>query len=89
MSSEEEMQLWYTWKYSYKTIFDNVIREVSEQTGLSEGDFGILDRLDLHGDGQLRQQDLAKSMNWDKSRLSHHLTRMEKRNLLIRDPLKK
>ncbi len=26
-------------------------------------------------------------MNWDKSRLSHHLTRMEKRGLVIRSPL--
>ncbi len=26
-------------------------------------------------------------MDWDKSRLSHHLTRMEKRKLVVRKPL--
>lgn len=56
-------------------------------TGLSEGDFGILDRLDLYGKGKLRQQELADSMDWSKSRLSHHLTRMEKRGLVLREPL--
>ena len=86
--SEEEMQLWHKWKNTYKMIFGNVVKDMSEQTGLSEGDFGILDRLDLYGEGKLRQQELADLMDWDKSRLSHHLTRMEKRGLVIREPLK-
>jgi len=85
--SEEEMQLWYLWKGSFHRIFGRVIKDMSEHTGLSEGDYGILDRLDLLGDGSLRQQELADSMNWDKSRLSHHLTRMEKRGLVTRKPL--
>lgn len=87
MISEEEMQIWHIWKSSYKNIFGRVVKDMSEQTGLSEGDFGILDRLDLYGKGKLRQQELAVSMDWTKSRLSHHLTRMEKRGLVSREPL--
>ncbi|MGN7493838.1 MarR family winged helix-turn-helix transcriptional regulator [Paenibacillus sp. SAF-054] len=75
------------WKGTFQTIFGRVIKDTSESTGLSEGDYGILDRLDLFGEGSLRQQELADSMNWDKSRLSHHLTRMEKRGLVRRKPL--
>ncbi|MGG4495469.1 MarR family winged helix-turn-helix transcriptional regulator [Brevibacillus reuszeri] len=85
--SEDEMRIWNMWKGSFKRIFGRVVKELSEHTGLSEGDFGILDRLVQFGDGKLRQQELADSMNWDKSRLSHHLTRMEKRGLVIRSPL--
>lgn len=85
--NEDEMRIWNIWKGSYKRIFGRVIKELSERTGLSEGDFGILDRLIQFGDGKLRQQELADSMNWDKSRLSHHLTRMEKRGLVKRGPL--
>lgn len=85
--NEDEMRIWNMWKGSYKRIFGRVIKELSERTGLSEGDFGILDRLIQFGDGKLRQQELADSMNWDKSRLSHHLTRMEKRGLVKRGPL--
>ncbi|MBN2980721.1 MarR family transcriptional regulator [Cohnella algarum] len=85
--NEEEIQLWYKWKGSFHSIFGRVIKEMSDRTGLSEGDYGVLDRLDLLGDGSLRQQELAESMDWDKSRLSHHLTRMEKRRLVMRKPL--
>ncbi len=85
--SEQDMQLWYMWKGSYQRIFERVINELTEHTGLSEGDYGVLDRLDLLGNGCLRQQELADSMKWDKSRLSHHLTRMEKRGLVARKPL--
>lgn len=85
--NDEEIQLWYKWKGSFHSIFGRVIKEMSERTGLSEGDYGVLDRLDLLGNGCLRQQELAESMDWDKSRLSHHLTRMEKRSLVMRKPL--
>ncbi|WP_408892031.1 MarR family winged helix-turn-helix transcriptional regulator [Paenibacillus taichungensis] len=84
---EDEMRLWNTWKGSFKRVFGSVVKEMSEYTGLSEGDFGVLDRLVQFGDGKLRQQELADSMDWDKSRLSHHLTRMEKRGLVLRKPL--
>ncbi|MCA1040524.1 MarR family transcriptional regulator [Bacillus infantis] len=87
MISDEEMQLWHRWKGSYKNIFGRVVKDMTEKTGLSEGDFGILDRLDLYGKGKLRQQELADSMDWTKSRLSHHLTRMEKRGLVLREPI--
>ena len=36
------------------------------------------------GKGEMRQQDLARSMGWDKSRLSHQLTRMQERELVER-----
>ncbi|MBO7748729.1 MarR family transcriptional regulator [Paenibacillus sp. MWE-103] len=85
--NEEEMRIWHLWKGSFQSIFGRVIKEMSSHTGLSEGDYGVLDRLVLNGDGSLRQQELADSMDWDKSRLSHHLTRMEKRRLVARNPL--
>ncbi|UKS25955.1 MarR family transcriptional regulator [Paenibacillus sp. HWE-109] len=85
--NDEEMQIWNMWKGSFNRIFGRVVKEMSEHTGLSEGDFGVLDRLVQFGGGKLRQQELADSMDWDKSRLSHHLTRMEKRGLIRRKPL--
>ncbi|PQP81196.1 MarR family transcriptional regulator [Paenibacillus sp. PCH8] len=85
--NEEEMRIWHMWKGSFQTIFGRVVKDMSDHTGLSEGDFGVLDRLMLLGNGNLRQQELADSMDWDKSRLSHHLKRMEKRGLVIRKPL--
>src|SRR6185295_5870130 len=57
--------------------------KIARSTGLSDPDFGILTRLD-DADGSLRQQDLATSMGWHRSRLSHQLTRMEHRGLVVR-----
>ncbi|MCJ7840922.1 MarR family transcriptional regulator [Lederbergia sp. NSJ-179] len=81
------MRIWHMWKGTFQDIFGRVVKDMSEHTGLSDGDFGILDRLDLYGNGKLRQQELADSMDWTKSRLSHHLTRMERRDLVLRRPL--
>jgi DNA-binding MarR family transcriptional regulator len=85
--NDEEMRIWHLWKGTFHSIFGRVAKELSESTTLSEGDYGVLDRLVLFGEGRLRQQELADSMDWDKSRLSHHLTRMEKRGLVTRKPL--
>jgi DNA-binding MarR family transcriptional regulator len=80
--NEEEMRIWHMWK----GIFGSVVKDMSEH-GLSEGDFGVLDRLVLLGNGELRQQELGVSMDWSKSRLSRHLTRMEQRGLVLRKSL--
>ncbi len=85
--NEEELRIWYMWKGTFRRIWGRIAKDMAEQTGLSEGDYGILDRLELLGDGSLRQQELADSMEWDKSRLSHHLKRMEKRGLVLRKSL--
>ena len=85
--TSEELAVWHMWKSVYHTIYGRILKDVSEQTDLSEGDFDVLSRLVDLGNGVLRQQQLADSMKWDKSRLSHHLTRMEKRGLITRQPL--
>ena len=61
-----------------------VIEEVTAAaTGLSDPDVGILLRLDVVG-GSLRQSEIASALGWDRTRLSHQLTRMEDRGLLAR-----
>lgn len=59
--NEVEMRIWNMWKGYFKQIFGRVVKEMSEYTGLSEGDFGVLDRLVQFGNGKLRQQELAES----------------------------
>lgn len=61
-----------------------VSRDIEAATGLSGADFGILTRLDDLGGGRLSQAALQTSLGWEKSRLSHQLTRMEARMLVER-----
>ena len=63
---------------------ERVGRDITTATGLSGADFGVLSRLAALGKGEMRQQALAESLGWDKSRLSHHLTRMQQRELIER-----
>lgn len=80
----EEQRLWHAWKRATEHVRQRVGDDIKDATGLSDPDFGILTRLVELGSGELRQNDLAASMGWHRSRLSHQLTRMEERGLLHR-----
>ncbi|RDI45288.1 MarR family winged helix-turn-helix transcriptional regulator [Nocardia mexicana] len=54
--------------------------------GLSMSDYEILVALSAAPDGCLRAKELAAEICWDKSRLSKHLGRMDKRGLVARTP---
>ena len=60
-------------------------RELARETGLSEADFEILAHLaDAPGES-LRALALRCGLEWEKSRLSHQLRRMEQRGLIVRE----
>lgn len=82
--SDEEMKLWHAWKLAGEAVMARLARDLADEADLSGPDFGVLSRLVELGSGSLRQQELADSMRWDKSRLSHQLTRMEGRGLVQR-----
>ena len=79
----QERELWYLWKQAQEVVRTRVFADITAATGLSEQDVGILVRVDEVG-GSLRQSRLAASLGWDRSRLSHHITRMEGRGLVRR-----
>ena len=80
----DEIALWHAFKRVGEAVSAAVERDIVTASGLTGPEFGVLTRLVDLGDGRLRQQELATSMRWDKSRLSHQLTRMQKRDLVSR-----
>ncbi len=52
---------------------------------MSVPDYEVLVHLSEAPDGRMRSTDLIECTCWEKSRLSHHLTRMEKRGLITRE----
>src|ERR1700761_5129745 len=82
--SPQELRIWHAFKLMGEDVLERVGRDISDATGLSGPDFGVLSRLADLGKGEMRQQVLARSLGWDKSRLSHHLTRMQQRHLIER-----
>jgi DNA-binding MarR family transcriptional regulator len=56
-----------------------------QESGLSPGDYQVLLALKEADGARLRSSELAATIEWERSRLSHHLGRMEQRGLIRRD----
>ncbi|HEX3680872.1 MAG TPA: MarR family transcriptional regulator, partial [Galbitalea sp.] len=54
-------------------------------SGLSTGDYAVLLSLSEAPGHRVRSSELAAVIGWERSRLSHHLGRMEQRGLIRRD----
>ena len=82
--SPRELRVWHAFLLMGEDVLGRVGRDIAKATGLSGPEFGVLSRLAAIGNGEMRQQTLARVMTWDKSRLSHQLTRMQQRGLIER-----
>jgi DNA-binding MarR family transcriptional regulator len=82
--SPQELRLWHAFRLMHEDVLGRVGRDIAQAAGLSGPEFGVLSRLAGPGKGEMRQQVLARMMAWDKSRLSHQLTRMQERSLIER-----
>ncbi len=65
----QELRLWRAFQDMGEEVRGRVGRDISEATGFSGPEFGVLSRLVGLGYGEMRQQELAKVMKWEKSRL--------------------
>jgi DNA-binding MarR family transcriptional regulator len=59
-------------------------RDMQNRSGISIADFSVLVQLSEHLDARMRVLELARALGWEKSRLSHQLTRMQQRGLVER-----
>ena len=82
--SPQEFRVWHAFRLMHEDVLARVGRDITQATGLSGSEFSVLSRLAAPGKGAMRQQVLAGMMAWDKSRLSHQLTRMQERSLIER-----
>ncbi|GAA3272034.1 MarR family transcriptional regulator [Dactylosporangium vinaceum] len=68
-----------------KALLDlQISRELAGNQGLSEPDYDVLTSLSDAPERQIRLSEMADRMLWSKSRLSHHVTRMQQRGLVSR-----
>jgi DNA-binding MarR family transcriptional regulator len=59
--------------------------QLLQESSLSPADYQVLLALSEAAGRRLRSSELAASIDWERSRLSHHLGRMERRGLIRRD----
>src|ERR1700754_3905494 len=63
----------------------HLVLHLQREFGLSDSDFEILVNLSEAPTGRMRAYELGQATLWEKSRMSHHLGRMEKRGLIRRE----
>src|SRR2546428_8192133 len=56
-----------------------------QESSLSAADYQVLLPLREAEGGRMRSSELASTIDWERSRLSHHLKRMERRHLIRRE----
>jgi DNA-binding MarR family transcriptional regulator len=80
----EQWELWHAWMQAQRLLDRELDRGLQRDFGISKADFSVLMTLHRTPDGQLRVGELVSSLGWEKSRVSHQLTRMESRQLVER-----
>lgn len=82
---EREQSAWRGYRRMRRLLDLELARELMRDAGLSEPDYDVLSDLSETPDQRLRLSELADRMLWSRSRLSHHLTRMQQRGLVSRE----
>ncbi|HJC60330.1 MAG TPA: MarR family transcriptional regulator [Candidatus Dietzia intestinigallinarum] len=79
----EEAALWRTFLALERSIHLEIQRDLKTTSGLTEPEFEVLVHLS-EADGPLRMTALADALMWERSRVSHQVTRMAARGLVRR-----
>lgn len=82
--SADEQLLWRRWLRLNALLPGVLHRELQADADISLSDFEVLVALTDTPEGRVRVSDLARELNWERSRVSHHVTRMERRGLVER-----
>ncbi|MFD4700413.1 MarR family winged helix-turn-helix transcriptional regulator [Streptomyces niveus] len=83
--TEAEQRAWQAYRRMFLLLNAQLARDLAQDSGLSDADYDVLSALGASPDRRRRVSELADRMLWSRSRLSHHLARMEQRGLLVRE----
>jgi DNA-binding MarR family transcriptional regulator len=81
---DDQQRAWRGYLRMQSQLSARLNRQLQADSGLSLADFDVLVQLTDVPDARVRVSELARSLQWEKSRLSHHIGRMEKRGLVAR-----
>ncbi len=82
---DSEQQVWRSFLTVQSRLTAHLGRQLQATCALSLADFEVLVALSDVPTGRRRAFELGRLLEWEKSRLSHHLTRMERRGLVTRE----
>lgn len=83
--SQREDRAWRAYRRMQTVLPAQLARDLSRTVGLTDPDYDVLSTLSEQPDQRWQLRDLAAKMLWSRSRLSHHIARMEQRGLVARE----
>ncbi len=78
------MRAWRGFARMQAQLLARLNRELLRNSGISASDYAVLVCLSEAPQGRMRPFELGAELRWEKSRLSHHIARMERRGLIER-----
>ena len=82
--SDDEQRAWRTYLRMSSLLPAALNRELQQDSGLTLPEYEVLVQLSETPHHRLRPYQICDALNWEQSRLSHQLTRMERRGLVSR-----
>lgn len=80
---DDELRAWRNFSLMQLQLFGLLGRELTA-SGLSYQDYLVLAGLSDQPDNRSRPVELGTALGWEKSRVSHHISRMEQRGLVAK-----
>ena len=81
----QEERAWRAYRRMQSLLPAQLARDLGHDSRLSEPDYDVLSTLSEKPGDRWPLRDLAAKMLWSRSRLSHHIDRMEQRGLVARE----
>lgn len=81
---DDEQTLWRTMMDAAKAVERAMDTRLLTTEEISSADFSVLVQLSEAEGGTVRMRELCEGLKWDRSRMSHQITRMEKRGLVTK-----
>lgn len=82
--SDSEQQIWRALLHAKRSVDRAIDVRLQTQADISTADFSVLVVLSEAEDETVRMRELCDALSWDRSRMSHQITRMEKRGLVTK-----
>lgn len=82
---DDEARAWRGLQLMELRLNGALARQLATDAGLSHPDYVVLVALTDQSDGRLRLFELGRILGWEKSRLSHQITRMADRGLVTKE----
>lgn len=85
LPTKAQLAVWRDYIETAEELKSRLASRMLSESTLSIGDYQVLLALSEAEAGRLRSSELAARVGWERSRLSHHLGRMERRGLVRRE----